>query len=347
MGTYTIGKLMRFEATRTVRGIEAGNSMTAEVILSADRLTGTGFVTDFGDLFALQEHIDHALDHRDLSDVLADPSDEAIRHHLLACARTHLPQPARSQLADVRLLTGRTAVPAGLAAVHFPATHWLEGLAVGHKCGRRHGHAYAVTLPGPLGGLLPVPDGLTDHIRSTLHHQVLNRILDFNPTSELLAAHLAGWLTAKGLSGSVGYPLAVRVSETESTRPKLPPRLRITEKFRNTVQGEGPSTGRRAAFVRCCCNLTCGWCDTPETWDTRRFNLTTESSWWAVEDLAAWALEGTEPIIVITGGEPLLQPGVVPLAADRSAGAPRVRRPGARPLQVRGQRPGADRGWRR
>ncbi|MEV7775929.1 7-carboxy-7-deazaguanine synthase QueE [Kitasatospora sp. NPDC086791] len=97
--------------------------------------------------------------------------------------------------------------------------------------------------------------------------------------------------------------------------PKRPPRLRITEMFRDTVQGEGPSTGRRAAFIRCCgCNLTCGWCDTPETWDSSRFDLAAESSWWAVDDLAEWALEGTEPIIVITGGEPLLQPGVVPLA---------------------------------
>ncbi|MFE2727139.1 7-carboxy-7-deazaguanine synthase QueE [Kitasatospora sp. NPDC059327] len=98
-------------------------------------------------------------------------------------------------------------------------------------------------------------------------------------------------------------------------RPKLPLRVRITEKFRDTVQGEGPSTGRRAAFIRCSgCNLACGWCDTPETWDSRRFNLAAESSWWAVDDLIAWALEGTEPILVITGGEPLLQPGVVPLA---------------------------------
>ncbi|MFJ1708730.1 7-carboxy-7-deazaguanine synthase QueE [Kitasatospora sp. NPDC088346] len=102
-------------------------------------------------------------------------------------------------------------------------------------------------------------------------------------------------------------------------------RLRIAEMFRNTVQGEGPSTGQRAAFIRLCgCNLDCGWCDTPFTWDARRYDLSAESQWWSVNSLVAWALEGTEPIIVITGGEPLLQPGVVPLALQLLAAGRRV-----------------------
>ncbi|MFE2727140.1 6-carboxytetrahydropterin synthase [Kitasatospora sp. NPDC059327] len=214
---FTIGKRMRFEATRTVDGVEDGDSLTAEVLLSADQLTDTGFVTDFGDLTALQEHIDRTLDHHDLSGVLTDVSDEDIRRHVLDCASTYLPQAARGRLAGVRLLSGRIVTPTEPAAVHFRATHWLEGLAAGHKCGRRHGHAYVVTLPGTLGGLLPIPGDLIDHIRSTLHRQVLNRVLDVNPTSELLAAHLAGWLADKNITGPDGCPYAVRVSETDST----------------------------------------------------------------------------------------------------------------------------------
>ncbi|MEV7775928.1 6-carboxytetrahydropterin synthase [Kitasatospora sp. NPDC086791] len=217
MGVYTIGKRMRFEATRRIDGVVDGNSMTAQVLLSADRLTDVGFVTDFGDLAPLQEHVDQALDHRDLSDVLADASDEGISRYLFDWAAVHLPAVARRRLAAVQLLTGRPVTPVRPVAVHFSATHWLEGLSTGHKCGRRHGHAYVVTLPGPMGDLLPIPSELADHVHSTLHRQLLNRVLDLNPTSEQLAAHLAGWLADKGLTGPDGAPLAVRVSETEST----------------------------------------------------------------------------------------------------------------------------------
>jgi organic radical activating enzyme len=85
-------------------------------------------------------------------------------------------------------------------------------------------------------------------------------------------------------------------------------RLKVADLFRDTVQGEGPSIGRRAAFIRMSgCNLTCSWCDTPYTWDTTRYDLGRESSWRTVDDLVAWALEGSEPLVVLTGGEPLLQ----------------------------------------
>ncbi len=91
--------------------------------------------------------------------------------------------------------------------------------------------------------------------------------------------------------------------------------LVVAEVFGPTFQGEGPSTGRRAGFVRLGrCNLDCSWCDTPFTWDWERFDPATELRRITVpavlSDLAAMAPE----IVVITGGEPLLQQRrVVPL----------------------------------
>ncbi|MCY0957722.1 7-carboxy-7-deazaguanine synthase QueE [Streptomyces sp. H27-H5] len=79
------------------------------------------------------------------------------------------------------------------------------------------------------------------------------------------------------------------------------------ETFGPTIQGEGPSTGRRCGFVRLGgCNLTCNWCDTPETWDASRFDLRATLTRRTVRDIVTRALEGDPDLIVITGGEPLL-----------------------------------------
>ncbi|MFC8465983.1 7-carboxy-7-deazaguanine synthase QueE [Streptomyces sp. NPDC057250] len=83
--------------------------------------------------------------------------------------------------------------------------------------------------------------------------------------------------------------------------------LVVREVFGPTVQGEGPSTGRRCSFVRLGgCNLTCTWCDTPETWDARRFDLRQTLARRTVQDIVTRATEGLPDLVVITGGEPLL-----------------------------------------
>lgn len=84
-----------------------------------------------------------------------------------------------------------------------------------------------------------------------------------------------------------------------------------------TLQGEGPSCGRPAIFLRLSnCNLTCKWCDTPYTWNfektksdhpekyskkDQQIEVTTR------EVIRAINLYPNYAILVITGGEPMLQ----------------------------------------
>jgi 7-carboxy-7-deazaguanine synthase len=87
----------------------------------------------------------------------------------------------------------------------------------------------------------------------------------------------------------------------------------VSEVFGPTVQGEGPSMGRRCAFVRLGhCNLRCRWCDTPYTWD---WTGLTGKAYVARDELVAAAPEvvadrvesmGVD-MVVVSGGEPLLQ----------------------------------------
>ncbi|MFE3196848.1 7-carboxy-7-deazaguanine synthase QueE [Embleya sp. NPDC059237] len=84
--------------------------------------------------------------------------------------------------------------------------------------------------------------------------------------------------------------------------------LLVAERFGPTFQGEGPSCGQRAAFVRLSrCNLRCPPCDTPYTWDWRRFDPRAEAHRESPTELADWALGLDTELVVVTGGEPLLQ----------------------------------------
>ncbi len=84
--------------------------------------------------------------------------------------------------------------------------------------------------------------------------------------------------------------------------------MRLSEVF-TTIQGEGILTGVPSLFIRTTgCNLRCVWCDTPYTsWQP-------EGEEWTLERIAARV--ESEPWIrhaVVTGGEPMLPPGIVEL----------------------------------
>jgi 7-carboxy-7-deazaguanine synthase len=124
---------------------------------------------------------------------------------------------------------------------------------------------------------------------------------------------------------------------TTATLPLLEPTgqrpVPVSELF-YSFQGEGPSLGRRALFVRLMgCNLTCGYsrlpseagmpaegpmrCDTEYTWNGARHDLTAgvkhltaEQIWDGLLDLdPSTANPGIAPVglIVASGGEPLLR----------------------------------------
>jgi 7-carboxy-7-deazaguanine synthase len=84
--------------------------------------------------------------------------------------------------------------------------------------------------------------------------------------------------------------------------------LAVSEVFGPTLQGEGPTAGRRAGFLRLArCNLDCSWCDTPYTWDWKRFDPATEVHRRSVDDVVAQLDAMSVDRVVVTGGEPLLQ----------------------------------------
>jgi 7-carboxy-7-deazaguanine synthase len=109
------------------------------------------------------------------------------------------------------------------------------------------------------------------------------------------------------------------VLELDPNARKQPSLLLSADGVFATIQGEGPATGRPATFIRLAgCNLACGtkggkWqCDTPYTWDWAgqlgtKYSTSTEVKRVAARDVleAVW---GTRPrLVVVTGGEPLLQ----------------------------------------
>jgi 7-carboxy-7-deazaguanine synthase len=85
--------------------------------------------------------------------------------------------------------------------------------------------------------------------------------------------------------------------------------MRVSETFRS-LQGEGPSAGAPATFVRLQgCDVGCRWCDTRYTWDP---GLGREAAPEAL--LAELKGFGAADLLVITGGEPLQVPGFEELA---------------------------------
>ena len=95
------------------------------------------------------------------------------------------------------------------------------------------------------------------------------------------------------------------INATEITSTTLP----VMEHF-YTLQGEGFHQGRAAYFIRLGgCDVGCFWCDVKDSWDASKHPQYSVAT---IVDMATTAIaaeqKNTEvkPIIVITGGEPLM-----------------------------------------
>jgi 7-carboxy-7-deazaguanine synthase len=93
----------------------------------------------------------------------------------------------------------------------------------------------------------------------------------------------------------------------------------ITEIFKS-IQGEGTRAGLPCIFVRLTgCNLRCTWCDTAYAFHGGK-KMAVEEVMTSVDELAGRgedALASTSaavPLVELTGGEPLLQEEIYPLA---------------------------------
>jgi 7-carboxy-7-deazaguanine synthase len=83
--------------------------------------------------------------------------------------------------------------------------------------------------------------------------------------------------------------------------------LKLSEVFQS-IQGEGPSAGEPALFVRLAlCNLSCAWCDTKYTWDWTAYAYAKEVRLVAIDALAARISGSGARRVILTGGEPLVQ----------------------------------------
>jgi 7-carboxy-7-deazaguanine synthase len=97
-----------------------------------------------------------------------------------------------------------------------------------------------------------------------------------------------------------------------AARPHIEPRLVVgldsvvVKEVYLSLQGESSFQGLLCAFVRLTgCHLRCHYCDSEFAFrgGTRRSNI----------DIVRQVLELKTPMVEVTGGEPLLQPGVYPL----------------------------------
>ncbi|MBV8846694.1 MAG: 7-carboxy-7-deazaguanine synthase QueE [Bryobacterales bacterium] len=83
--------------------------------------------------------------------------------------------------------------------------------------------------------------------------------------------------------------------------------MKISEIF-HSIQGEGILAGVPSVFVRTSgCNLRCTWCDTPYTsWNPEGAEMT-------VDDIVRRVRSYSCTHVVVTGGEPMIAPGMVDL----------------------------------
>lgn len=82
-------------------------------------------------------------------------------------------------------------------------------------------------------------------------------------------------------------------------------RLKIYEIF-YSIQGESTFAGRPCVLVRLTgCQMRCSWCDTEYAFHG--------GAWMGLDEVLAKVAAFGCPLVEVTGGEPLLQPGCLPL----------------------------------
>lgn len=83
--------------------------------------------------------------------------------------------------------------------------------------------------------------------------------------------------------------------------------MKIAELF-YSLQGEGALVGVPSVFIRTSgCNLRCSWCDTPYTsWNP-------EGAEWSLDRILDEVRSHPARHVVVTGGEPMIAPEIVPL----------------------------------
>ena len=95
-----------------------------------------------------------------------------------------------------------------------------------------------------------------------------------------------------------------------------PPGTLVVHEIYRSLQGEGTFAGLPCGFVRLsACHLRCSYCDTPHAFHSGDVV--------PADEVLALALALGDPLVEITGGEPLLQPEVFPLI-ERLADAGRT-----------------------
>lgn len=83
----------------------------------------------------------------------------------------------------------------------------------------------------------------------------------------------------------------------------------VVHEIYRSIQGESTFAGLPCTFVRLTgCNLRCTWCDTPQAfYGGKRYRR---------GEVLREALALGTPLVELTGGEPLLQPGAIPLMRE-------------------------------
>ncbi len=75
-----------------------------------------------------------------------------------------------------------------------------------------------------------------------------------------------------------------------------------------SLQGEGYHQGRAAFFIRLAgCDVGCVWCDVKESWDaSHHAKMSVQDIVDTVRQFAVTPAKNKKPLVVITGGEPLM-----------------------------------------